>query len=343
MGTVARRIIALAAVVTLGVAGCSEPSEVDAGPSGTASTGTASASRQTPAEAEATLASLKQIDKLPLYEMTYTGDYDELSGIPGPGPTATPFGCSLFVAAGDPQNPLFARNFDWDPNPALVLHTDPPDGYASFSIVDISYLGVSTLTTEADKRKLLNAPLLPFDGMNERGLAVGLAADDLGNAMANPRKRTVGSVRILRLLLDHAATVEEALTLMGSYNLDFDGGPALHYLIADATGRSAVVEFVNGAMTVERGTPPWQVLTNIQLAGANDATRQRDERYRVASGKLTATGGKLDATAALGLLHDVVQSHTRWSVTYGLKTGTITVVSGQRWEKTYDFRLPMAG
>jgi hypothetical protein len=53
--------------------------------------------------------------------------------------------------------------------------------------------------------------------MNERGLTVGLAADDSGRLRPDPAKPTMGSVRILRLVLDHAATVAEAPT--GSVHL----------------------------------------------------------------------------------------------------------------------------
>jgi hypothetical protein len=41
--------------------------------------------------------------------------------------------------------------------------------------------------------------------MNERGLAVGLAADDAASLHPDPAKPTVGSVRIRRLVLDQAA------------------------------------------------------------------------------------------------------------------------------------------
>ena len=122
--------------------------------------------------------------------MTYEGDYDERAGI-AETPTPEPFGCSLFVAAGDPNRPLFGRNFDWDGHPALLLRTSPPDGYASVSMVDISYLGVGPDPT--GDRRLLDAPLLPFDGMNERGLTVGLAADDSGSVRPDPAKPTVAA------------------------------------------------------------------------------------------------------------------------------------------------------
>ncbi|GAB3935816.1 hypothetical protein GCM10027614_11290 [Micromonospora vulcania] len=257
---------------------------------------TPTASRQDAGQAERTLASLRRVDDLPLYEMTYLGAYDPTVGTDATPPS--PFGCSLFAASGDPARPLFARNFDWAANPAMVLRTDPPDGYAAISLVDLSYLGVGA--DPSGDRRLLNAPLLPFDGMNERGLAVGLAADDAASYRPDPAKPTVGSVRILRLVLDRAATVDEAVALFTRHNLDFDGGPPLHYLLADATGASAVIEFVDGALRVERGTGRWQALTNVPVAGVPEQRRREDRRYGLLATALSQADGVLDATARTG-------------------------------------------
>ena len=177
--------------------------------------------------------------------------------------------------------------------------------------------------------------------MNERGLAVGLAADDSGSVRPDPAKPTVGGVRILRLVLDHAASVAEALTLLGRYNLDFDGGPALHYLLADASGASAVVEFVAGRLRVVAGTRPWQALTNIRLTDVDEAARRADRRYGVIATTLTRAGGRVDWSGAMALLRDVAQPHTRWSVSYELATGSVHLVTGQRWAQVHDFRLPV--
>ncbi|MGW0433548.1 linear amide C-N hydrolase [Micromonospora sp. NPDC003197] len=331
-----RATIALA--LTLVVAGCAGAPTADQRDANSESV--VSASRQSAAEAEQTLASLRRVDDLPLYAMTYAGDYDALVDLAA-SPTPSPFGCSLFMASGDPARPLYGRNFDWDPNPGLVLQTDPPDGYASISLVDMGYLGINA--DPSGDRRLLNAPLLPFDGMNERGLVVGLAADDSGSLTPDPAKPTVGSVRILRLVLDQAATVDEAVAVIDRYNLDFDGGPPLHYLIADASGASAVVEFVDGRMRVLPGGPPWQVLTNIRLADASEAARQRDRRYATAAAHLTRANGVVDWQGAMEILQAVAQSHTRWSVTYEPRTGAVHVVTGQRWSTVHDFNLRMAG
>ncbi|MEH0845344.1 carcinine hydrolase/isopenicillin-N N-acyltransferase family protein [Micromonospora sp. CPCC 205711] len=304
-------------LLTTGCAG------VDPAPSPVASAGAPTASRQDPDQVARTLASLRRVDDLPLYEMTYVGGYDPTVGTDAT-PQASPFGCSLFAASGDPARPLFARNFDWDANPAMVLRTDPPDGYATVSLVDLSYLGVGPDPT--GDRRLLNAPLLPFDGMNERGLAVGLAADDGARATPVPGRPTVGSVRILRLVLDRAASVDEAVALFGRYNLDFDGGPALHYLLADAAGRSAVVEFVDGTMRVRRGEGRWQALTNVPVVGVPEEKLRDDHRYGVIAAALERAGAVVDAPAALRILDQVRQGHTRWSVTYGLRSGEVRVM-----------------
>lgn len=272
--------------------------------------------------------SLRQLDDHPLWTMRYEGDYDPLKQVSQPTPT-TPFGCSLF-ATNDANDPLFARNFDWDPAPAMLLFTDPSDGYASVSMVDLSYLGVTDPAAEPEK--LTNAPLLPFDGMNEKGLAIGLAAVDDAQPASRPDRPTVGSVRIIRLVLDKASTVEEAKQVFEDHNVDFDGGPPLHYLVADATGKSAAIEFVDGEVVAL----PTQAAVNFTLSGTDDATRAADDRYRTATEGLSPG---MDWRAAMDLLGEVQQGHTQWSVVYGLKTGEIHVATDKKFDRVHDFTL----
>jgi hypothetical protein len=338
MGTtrrLARGVAAIAVSLVVALSACTATGRPAASTSGDAAAWS-TASRQTPDEVVQTLASLRRVDDLPLYAMAYVGDYDAWAGRPSP-VVRSPFGCSLFVASGDPGRLVFGRNFDWEPNPALVLQTDPANGYASISIVDISYLGVGA--DPAGDQRLLDAPLLPFDGMNEQGLIVGLAADESATVAPDAAKPTVGGVRILRLVLDQAASVDQAIALFGRYNLDFGGGPPLHYLVADATGASAVVEFVDGRIAVLRGAPAGQALTNIRLNGIDEARRREDRRYATAAAALAAANGIFDWRQAMGVLRDVAQPHTRWSVTYQPTTGAVHVVAGQRWTVVHEFSL----
>jgi len=92
----------------------------------------------------ASLASVKQIGNLPFYTMTLVGDYD-FSLLPDSQPAQSyrvppslPWGCTVFTAQTPSGDRLLARNFDWYDHPALLLFTDPSDGYASAAMVDIS-------------------------------------------------------------------------------------------------------------------------------------------------------------------------------------------------------------
>lgn len=81
-----------------------------------------------------TLASLQKLDRYPLYSITYYGSYDAKHTKIARSSINThphPWTCSLFAAFGDTRHMVFGRNFDWDFSPAVLLFTQPPNGYAS--------------------------------------------------------------------------------------------------------------------------------------------------------------------------------------------------------------------
>lgn len=295
-----------------------------------------------------TLASLRQVDDHPLFTMTYYGAYDlNLPETPVADQTTPGWACSLFVTFADPAQPIFARNFDWQQAPALLLFTDPPNGYASVSMVDISYLGydessLDKLQSFAGQQDLLYAPRIPFDGMNEHGLVVGMAAVDPTAIPNDPRKPTIGSLRIIRLMLDRARTVGEALAVFQQYNVDFSGGPPIHYLVADQEGQSAVIEYKEGELRVTHSDGPWQVATNFYLADSTAAQRQADRRYNRLDTMLTEATGQASFSEAMTMLADVAQHHTRWSIVYGIKSGAVWLATSKRYETVHEFQLAMA-
>jgi len=320
---------------------------------------TAPTSTTTPAgltrEQLSTLNSLQKVDDHPLYTMTYTGAYRPRAETLTNGnaiaatDTTPAWACSLFTVLVDEDNLLYGRNFDWQFSPALLLFTDPPDGYASVSMVDIEYLGFDSTTAEIiaelpieDQANLLDAPNLSFDGMNEHGLAIGMAAVPPGDMQPDEGKETIGSLGIIRQVLDHARTVDEAIKIMESYNIDFEGGPALHYLIADATGKSALVEYYNGKVYILYNEQPWHLATNFLRSSVEDPKDGNCWRYNTLSAQLAKSNGQIDAQTAMGLLSDVAQSNTQWSVVYQMSTGTINVVMGQEYQNIHQFQLDLA-
>jgi hypothetical protein len=250
------------------------------------------------------------------------------------------------------------RNFDWDPHPVLVLFTAPKDGYASVSLVDIHYLGYSATRSPLDSPEaLINAPALPFDGMNEKGVAVGMMAVPHAEGGADAALPTVSDLGLIRLILDRAASLDEALALARGRNVRFDAVP-LHYFIAERGGASAVVEYVGGMAVVHRAEKAWQVSTNFLLSevAAKDrpaACRRyaaAEARLSVGTGRLSApegsgtAGGASGATkragAAFALLEEVSQPSTRWSAVYDLDAATLSLALGRDWARRWDWSLP---
>ena len=300
-------------------------------------------------EQMATLSSLDQVGDYPLYVMRYDGDYDPQVYGHRPASSQSPaWACSLFAALGDGENRLYGRNFDWQFSPALFLFTDPPDGYASVSMVDIAYFGfddqkVRTLLHQplGDLRPLLQAPHWPFDGMNEHGLVVGMAAVPQGRVPSDPDKSTIGSLGIIREILDHARDVDEAVALLEAHNIDMEGGPDIHYLVADRSGRSLLVEFYQGQMVVTPNEQPWHLATNFITASVPAPSEAGCWRYEQMEATLSQEGGHLDVAGAMELLAQVSQSNTQWSVVYGLSTGDVQVAMGRQYESPCSFHLSL--
>ncbi len=300
----------------------------------------------------ATLNSLEQVDDHPLYTMRFFGPYPqqarsiEFADLSRTGNMAAQescqlnWGCSLFVALRDEANRLYGRNFDWRFSPALLLFTDPPDAYASVSMVDIQYLGfegnrsknIASLPLE-ERRALLDAPFLPFDGMNEKGLVVGMAAVPEQKMPSDPQKKTIGELGAIREILDHAGTVDEAISILGNYNIDMSSVP-IHYLIASASGDSALVEFYQGALVVFRNETTWQVATNFLVASTNGESQGQCWRYDRINQSLKELEGQISQKDALHLLEDVAQDSTQWSIVYHMTSGDVGIIMGRKYSGT---------
>jgi hypothetical protein len=289
----------------------------------------------------ATLSSLEKIDDYPLYTMHFQGAYDQYrsqaSALADP-----EWACSLFAAMGDTEGMVYGRNFDWEYSPALLLFTDPPDGYASVSMVDIAYLiGLVDSLADlplAEREALLAAPFWPFDGMNEHGLVVGMAAVDESKTPYDPEKETINSLEIMREMLDHARDVDEAVTVIESHNIAWQGGPAVHYLIADASGRAVLVEFHEGEMFIIPNQAPYHLATNhlcTTTSGHGGCWR-----YTALDIRLTETEGCLSPQEAMDYLEVVSQlGYTQWSIVYGFSTGDVYVAMGEDYDTVHTFRL----
>lgn len=336
----------------------------------------------------ATLGSIEKVNDYPLYTMTYDGDYgiDEFIAQGGasndgeliqfvvnrimkglPITIDLPdLACSTFNATTPEGDALFGRNFDLSFSPGMLVRTDPADGYASVSMVNLGFLGygedklpedlVSSLTT-------LAAPYAPLDGMNEAGLAVGVLLIDTDPTDQQTDKVDITTTTAIRMMLDSCATVDEAVALLEQYDMHSSANSCYHFQIADASGASVVVEYIGNEMSV---LEPGDATTMGALSGAVGVTHQAatnflltpgeydfghgQDRYETLMSTLSAASGVLAEDEAMDLLAAVAQephlnsrgeeSATQWSVVYNLDDLTASVVMGGAYdEPAYEVSL----
>jgi len=287
-----------------------------------------------PGNVLATLSTLRKFNDYPVYTMRYFGPYiraSELQSASDPeGEAATSgrdWACSLFAAVGDAERPMFGRNFDWEYSPILVLFLEPEEGYRSVMSIDIAYLVDEEIIGRLDTASveellpLLSAPFLPFDGMNEGGMAIGMASVDYECGYpSDPEKRDVGDLRLMREVLESSATIGDAIAFLETINPVSQGGPNMHYLIADATPSAALIEYHDGEMYVFRSDREtlWQLGTNFPVVLTERNPAGNCWRYDLIGAALREHGGALSADEAADLLQAVSTPTTRWSIVYDL-------------------------
>jgi hypothetical protein len=177
------------------------------------------------------------------------------------------YGCTTVCVKDQKGGVYFGRNFDWKNDRAIIVRTVPDHGYESLSTCDLDFLGFGD-DYEPDgsmqeRIQTLAAIYVPVDGMNERGLVVAdLMAGDNEETHQKTDKPDLTTTTAIRLLLDRAANVDEAVELLKQYDMNSSIGAAHHFAIADKSGKSVVVEYVNGEMLVAETN----VVTNHYLA-----------------------------------------------------------------------------
>ena len=159
------------------------------------------------------------------------------------------FNCTSFQAAkADGSGFWYGRNYDYFKNPTMVTVSHPKKGYASIAVSDMSHFGYSLEKLPDSfigKLSCLASIYAPVDGMNEKGLCTSIMALPKQAAQQDTDKPDVGTTVIMRLWLDKCANVQEALDLLETVDVRHDAavGSGYHYMVADAAGDCAVVEF----------------------------------------------------------------------------------------------------
>ena len=291
--------------------------------------------------------------------------------------------CSAFTADTQSGDRVFGRNYDFSATNTAIVYTDPGEGrHASYSTIDLSFLGLDAdkdVETIGQKFLTLAAPYVPLDGINDAGVACGIFMSYQGEGKGTPTdtqtdRPDITSTTLLRLILDYADSVEDAVALAQQYDLHDSASSCFHYMVADSTGRSAILEWVgtdadHDADGTQRqlnvlwndtdalsDSADWQVVTNfIKTPGYYDGTTAEMkglDRYDHLAAALRETDGIVaDKDAAMDLLasvgrrtwnNDDSNSNTVHSVVYDLTDKSVLWVGNEHYgEEAYTFEFQL--
>lgn len=257
----------------------------------------------------------------------------------------SPFGCSTLSVSSAEGGQIFGRNFDWGACTTLIVQTQPKDGYASISTVNMDFLNLGLNLSENTFVRLMSAaaPYAPMDGMNEKGLCVAvLMIEDRPGFDQNTGKPDLTTTTAVRLLLDKAANVDEALMLLGQYDLHASAGMMVHFAIADAAGRSVVVEYIDNKMSVVE-TP---IATNFYLTPGEKygiGTEESHRRYEILTETLHPAMSMDEVRDTLNSVSkhnfDSVFASTEWSIVFDQSSNEARYYHRENYEKVYSFEI----
>ena len=252
------------------------------------------------------------------------------------------FGCGAFVAQNANSDILFARNMDCECAIPMLLRLNDNSTYRFLSLVNMAFLDWDESTydlLEIDSKLTLATAYSPSDGINEYGFAVAILTDVDATYPKQNDKITLFDMTLPRLLLSKAKSVEEAIHYTEKYNYFYDVAP-LHYMVADASGHSAVIEFVDGKMVVTKAENKYQAVTNFTLFDNPTKTGFGKERYDNILNVLEKQGGIISEEDALELLKsNVIPGDEQWSAVYNLTQKTLSVTFSGDYKNIHRFKL----
>ncbi len=342
---------------------------------------------------KATAATLRDIKKGHLYTMENTADYKlkeilaqggakssedlilkvfkNLLNLPGDASASgMDYGCSAFCVKSPEGDVIVGRNFDYRfvSSANVAVHNLVPGAFESMCISAMPYLDekVFVAGSLSDGTTDISVPTVAsvyccLDGMNDAGLFIGVLSLRGGGAVQhNPDKSDIVPSLAIRIALDECANIDEAVEMFRGHNFFADGEDSpnnYHFLIADASGKSVVVEYYRPgeeAPVEDAKAIDWTLnvldedhVTNFYLTESWRHLGVGQNRYDIIHSRLEEKQRVLTEDEAMQLLQDVLQllnpeevtSNTQWSVVYNLTKKTATVCVNKDYETKLHFRL----
>lgn len=253
--------------------------------------------------------------------------------------------CSLLSAMNTDGTHIWGRNFDWSGSVPIIVKCSPKNGYASIATCDFMNITNDAHALPdnlANKMLAISALYVPMDGINEAGLCVAdLEVNEGGMMNVDTDKPDLTITTATRLILNKAATVNEAVDLLQQYDIHASGGISHHLAVSDAEGTSVVLEFVDGKMVVV----PSNCATNFNLANGDSAAggASSKERYELLNSIYEENNGILTPQQMKDAISQVSKKEgewtTQWSIVYNHSTLDVSYWFYGDYNTVYSYSL----
>lgn len=196
--------------------------------------------------------------------------------------------CSLVLVNTNPNTIVFARSMDLftpdDPHLVIYPEGEKHNGQTAKNPLEWTSKYGSIVVTEFNSDAA-------SDGINEKGLAAHLLyLDSSDYGKVDPSKPGLSNLMWAQYMLDNFSTVKEALASLNQYQVQatvLKGQTwPIHLALEDATGDSAIIEFIHGKAVIHHGKQ-FTVMTNEPAYSEQLANLKN---YKLFGGKLAMPG-----------------------------------------------------
>lgn len=249
------------------------------------------------------------------------------------------FACTTFTLKNHEGQLFFGRNFDFPVGPGHVCinqrgiiknaFVQPPEKPITWKAK------YGSITFNQAGREF------PYGGMNEQGLVIEQMWLNETKYPDKDERYGLTELQWIQYQLDMSSNVQEVIDSDTMLRISASSVAILHFLVADAKGNTAAIEFLDGKMHVYQNSDlPHSALANCpyqrSIAYAKDTdmtegeytgwTQNSSGRFATAADMLSAYKAQNPVEYAFGILDSVAQTGgTQWSIVYDIAKQSIHV------------------
>ena len=231
--------------------------------------------------------------------------------------------CSAFFFNN--KQKILAKNFDWSAGQGYILKNNRGQqkfayGFRNSNVASWTSKFGSITFNQIGKE-------FPYGGMNEKGLVIEQLWLSNSEYPINSNKE-ISELEWIQYQLDSFSSVDEVIANVN--NLTIKPNALVHYILADKSGVSAVIEFVNGKIKIDRQNTKSQIITNGTSEDSKNyfdnninidySSRDKYDRYCILRNNINIENLNVkESFEKLNLVRENQENYkTYWSIVYDI-------------------------